>query len=119
MSTKQMIAHRIQQPEHPLDLLLDPATQYSTDWSDRDDTIRHGISACSTIEGLAAYFAQSGVPLSDDCLLVAMACDWSDDEPQDAHLGEILVIPSAIISATPIDDSFYELLNDAYDRIYA
>ena len=113
-----MIAYRIQQPEHSVGLLLDPETQYSRPWNRREDLIRKGVSACETVEELAEYFAQSGVALAADCYLVAMECEWADDKDIDADLGAILVIPTAIISADLVPDSFFEAVNAAYDRIY-
>lgn len=109
-------AYRIQQGYHDIDLLLDPECQYSTNWCNEDD-IRHGISACWSVEALAEYFAQSGIPLDDDCRLVAMECELADDTDTDAHLGAILVIPTRIVSANLITDDFYTLVGDAYDRI--
>ena len=113
-----MISYRIQQGNHPIALLLDPATQLSTSWSN-DDDVRQGVSACMSIEDLAGYFAQSGVCLDDECLLVAMECEWADGEDADAHLGAELIIPTAIISAEPVPASFFDLVSDAYDRIAA
>ena len=115
MSTKQ-ITYRIQQPEHGLDLLLDPETQYSTNWGSEDD-VRAGVSACRSIEDLAEYFAQVGICLTPECLLVEMESEWADEDDADAHLGAVLVIPTAIRSAIPVPDSFFELVGDAYDRI--
>ena len=113
-----MITYRIQQPEHPLSLLLDPETQLSTNWCD-DTDVRSGVSACQSVEDLAAYFAQVGIALTADCLLVAMECEWADDDDMDEALGAVLVIPTAIISAEQVPDSFFELVSDAYDRIAA
>lgn len=113
-----MIAYRIQQPEHPTAWLLDPERQHSTNWAD-DEDVRDGVSACSTVEDLATYFAQVGIALSDDCLLVAMECDWADGEDMDAALGAILVIPSAIVSTEIAGDRFLDMVGDAYDRLAA
>ena len=113
-----MIAYRIQQPEHPLSLLLDPETQLSTPWNRNESLIRAGVSACEAVEELAAYFAQSGVALAADCYLVAMECEWADGKDIDADLGAILVIPTAIVSADLVPDSFFEAVSAAYDRIY-
>ena len=77
------------------------------------------MSACLSIEDLAGYFAQAGIPLTDDCLLVEMDSEWADGDDADAALGAHLVIPAAIISAIPVPDSFYELVGDAYDRLTA
>ena len=109
--------YRIQQGYHDLDLLLDPECQYSSPWNGDEGLIRHGISACWSVEELAEYFAQVGIPLDDDCRLVEMECELSDDVDVDAHLGAILVIPTRIVSANLITDDFYTLVGDAYDRI--
>ena len=116
--TAKMIAYRIQQPEHKIEWLLDPEFQFSTSWYAESD-IRVGVSACASVEDLATYFAQSGVPLGEGCQLVAMECDWADDDDLDAALGAILVIPTAIVSAEPITDAFYELVGAAYDQLAA
>jgi hypothetical protein len=113
-----MKAYRIQQANHSLALLLDPETQYSTNWSDPED-VRAGVSACRSIEDLATYFAQTGVALDADCRLVEMECEWADDDDADADLGAILVIPTAILSADKVPDSFFELVSDAYDTLAA
>lgn len=112
-----MITYRIQQPEHPLSLLLDPATQLSTSWDAPDSAPRHGVSACRSIDDLAAYFSQVGIGLSDDCLLVTMESDWADEDDADADLGAHLVIPTAIISAVPVPDSFFEAVCEAHARL--
>ena len=113
-----MIAYRIQQGNHPTEWLLDPATQLSTNWAN-DEDVRNGISACSTLEDLAAYFAQTGVCLDDHCRIIEMACDWADEDDMDEALGAILVIPTAIVSERPVDDDFYTMVSDAYDRLAA
>ena len=114
-----MITYRIQQPEHSLDLLLNPETQRSTPWNGDEDLIREGVSACASRDDLALYFAQSGVSLSDDCLLVAMESHWAEDDDIDADLGAILVIPTAIVSAELVPESFFLAVADAYDRLAA
>ena len=113
MSTKY---YRIQQPEHPVELLLDPETQLSTNWCDADD-IRHGVSVCDSIESLAEYFAQAGINLSDDCSIVTLTGNWSDEDDADGELGALLIIPTEVLDVTPVSDDFYELVGAAYDRI--
>jgi hypothetical protein len=115
--------YRIQQPEHPVEWLLDPAYQYSTSYCTIDPetgefSVRHGVSVCRSIEDLADYFAQAGVALSADCQLVEMAGDWADEDDEDEALGAYLVYPTEIVSVTDVD-AFLDMVSDAYDRIAA
>lgn len=111
-----MIAYRIQQPEHSIEMLLATETQFSTSWCDEDD-VRSGVSACMSVEDLAEYFAQVGIPLSPDCLLVTMECEPSREADSDAHLGAHLVYPAAIIATELAGERFLDIVGDAYDRI--
>lgn len=98
-----MISYRVQQAEHPTEWLLDPERQFSTSWGTEDD-IRAGISACESIESLASYLAQVGIPFGLDSRIVEMECEWVDDDDANAELGAILVIPTRIISETLVAD---------------
>ena len=115
--------YRIQQPEHSIDLLLDPECQFSTSYCHTDEngeeSVRRGVSVCDSIESLAGYFAQTGVPLSSDCSIVTLDGDWSDDEDEDAALGALLVIPTEILNVAPVTDEFFDLVGAAYDRLAA
>lgn len=104
-----MITYRVQQAQHPTEWLLDPERQLSTSYcrldENGDPSIRAGVSACESIETLACYLAQVGIPWNPHTSrLVAMECEWADDEDEDADLGAVLVIPTTIISDTLIAD---------------
>lgn len=98
-----MIAYRIQQANHPTEWLLDPERQFSTAWGVEDD-VRVGISACESVEALAGYLAQVGIPFGLDSRIVEMECGWAEEDDVDAELGAILVIPTRIISETLVAD---------------
>lgn len=105
-----MSFYRIQSYD-PQSLLDGPQTSlsYST------DTERAGKSVCLSLEDLAAYMAQTGCEIDwQNALLVELDGEWSDDEDEDAHLGAYLIHPTKIIDVTPLDDTdFYDLV-DAY-----
>ena len=114
--------YRIQQPEHRVEMLLDPECQFSTSYCSTDsetgaESIRHGVSVCDSIESLAAYFAQTGIPLSAECSIVTLDGDWSDDDDEDEALGALLIIPTEIVDVAPVTDEFFDLVGAAYDRI--
>lgn len=107
--------YRIQ--DFPAHELLDGP---QTSMSHNDYTERPGKSVCLTIEDLATYFAQAGVPLGDNPILVEVEGDWEMDvEDEDAHLGAHLIHPTRIISAEPVGEDFYNLVNAAYDALAA
>lgn len=105
--------YRIQQAEIAVETILDPECQISASWCSDDE--RHGVSACESLEDLAAYFAQTGIALSADCLLVIFDGDYSDEEDLDANLGAVLTIPETIISTERADARFLDMVSDAYD----
>lgn len=113
--------YRIQQPEHRVEMLLDPECQYSTSYCHTDEygepAVRHGVSVCDSLESLASYFAQTGVPLSADCSLVTLDGDWSDEDDEDSALGALLIIPTEIVSVEFVTDEFFELVSAAYDSM--
>lgn len=49
-----MIAYRIQDRKRGTEYLLNPETQYSWPMDCDESKVRHGVSGCETIEGLAA-----------------------------------------------------------------
>lgn len=120
---------RIQPADRDTAALLDPAR-----WNSRNhggekyidgpngeeiEDVRHGVSVCESVEELATYIAQSGVPVADQAVIVELEADLADDEDHDAHLGARLVHPTAIIGTTVVGDEFYDLVNAAHDAIYA
>lgn len=112
-TTYDTVAYRIQSFDPAA--LLDPAEQFSTNYADLGGVAvepKRGKSVCRSIEDLAYYFAQAGVPCGDDAVLVTLGGDWSEDEDDDADLGAHLVYPRVILDATPVDDTnFFDLVN--------
>lgn len=109
--------YRIQQATSPVERILDPKFHFSISYC--DDTARHGVSACESLEDLAEYFAQTGVPVDAECLLVTFDGDYSDEDDEDAHLGAVLTIPETIIATELADVRFLDMVSDAYDRLAA
>lgn len=112
-----MSFYRIQDATYdPADLLDGPQTSLSY----CTGTERPGKSVCTSIEELAAYFAQAGVPMDPrTSILVELDGTWATDEDgrivedEDAALGAHLVFPTRIISAGPIPAEFFAAV-DAY-----
>ena len=52
-----VIAYRMQDAGRPLADLLDVEQQYSFPMSNDDEKVRHGVSGCESLAGLAAYIA--------------------------------------------------------------
>ena len=100
---------RIQDATRPVEQLLAP--EYQTSLSYVDDSERAGVSVCGSIEDLAAYLAQSGMPWDPTFVLVEVEGYRSEDEDEDATLGALLVHPTAIVSVRPLDDGFFALLD--------
>lgn len=107
-----MIAYRIQGKKRGVEYLLDPETQYSWPMDYDESKVRHGVSGCETIEGLAAYWATHAVDATDP-VLVLVEGPQSEDTPLDEEFGEVLVLPE---TAEVIEDSsVFELINYLVD----
>lgn len=107
-----MIAYRIQDKKRGVEYLLDPETQYSWPMDYDESKVRHGVSGCETIEGLAAYWATHAVNATDP-VLVLVEGPQSEDTPLDEEFGEVLVLPE---TAEVIEDSsVFELINYLVD----
>ena len=87
-------------------------------WNAGED-VRVGVSVCDSIEELASYLAQVGIPFTDDCLLVELEGTWADDEDEDAHLGARLIIPTRIVSTELAGERLIDMIMAAYDQIAA
>lgn len=107
----------------PVDL-LDPADQVSHAWGhehleDRK-TDRTGVSATRSREELAQYLATygEGIPYGlPGWQVVEMRGYISDDQPLDAEGGEVLIHPTEIVSAKPIDNEFFDLIGNHLDSL--
>lgn len=107
-----MIAYRIQDKKRGIEYLLDPETQYSWPTDYDESKVRHGVSGCETIEGLAAYWATHAVDATDP-VLVLVEGPQSEDTPLDEEFGEVLVLPE---TAEVIEDSpVFELISYLVD----
>ena len=113
--------YRIQSENHGVTDLLDPERQISLSYSGRDEDVRQGISVCASLEDLAAYIAQTGIEIdASNSVVVVVEGPESEDLPCDAHLGELLIHPTRVVSVTPADDTdIWDLVDAAYDRLYA
>lgn len=108
-----MTFYRIQDYD-PAELL----TGEQTSMSYSSGTERAGKSVCRSIEELAAYFAQTGVPMDPTTsILVELEGTYSPDEDEDAHLGAHLIFPTRIVSAGPIPDEFFAAVDAYLDTI--
>lgn len=107
-----MIAYRIQDKNRGVEYLLNPETQYSWPMDYDESLVRHGVSGCETIEGLAAYWATHAVDATDP-VLVRVDGPQSEDTPLDEEFGEVLVLPE---TAEVIEDSpVFELISYLVD----
>ncbi|NMM91342.1 hypothetical protein B2J88_44775 [Rhodococcus sp. SRB_17] len=97
--------------------LLSPDMQVSESYC--SGTVRAGISVCDSLEELAAYLAGSGVPFDATSIVVELDGPDSDDTDEDSHLGARLIMPTSIVSVTPITDSLLDLIDSAYDALEA
>ena len=111
-----MSYYRIQTSAYPVEMILDPEHQTSENYSNPED-IRAGKSVCASIEDLAEYLAQTGIPFDDSYLLVEVEGYASDDEDADAHMGAMLIHPTRIISAELLSDEFFEMINEAFENL--
>lgn len=108
-----MSFYRIQSADRDVQDLLDPEMQTSISYT--DDSERQGVSVCGSLEELAGYLAQVGIPFDDTFVVVELDGTWSDDEDEDAELGALLVHPAQIISVTPITEKLLDMIDAAYD----
>ena len=113
-----MSFYRIQSSAYDVELILDPEYQTSENYSNPED-VRAGKSVCASIEDLAAYLAQTGIPFDDTYLLVELDGYASDDEDADSDMGAMLIHPTRIISAEPLTDAFFDMIGAAYDDLAA
>lgn len=113
-----MIAFRIQDKSRGVEYLLDPETQYSRPMDYDESKVRHGVSGCETIEGLAAYWATHAVDATDP-VLVRVEGPQSEDTPLDEEFGEVLVLPETaeVIEDNPVWDLISYLV-DCRDEDY-
>lgn len=101
--------YRLQDADPDPAELLDPDHQWSSDWSDITDP-RRGVSVCATPYALGLYFSARAASCDYDAdflatlVMVEVEATLSDEDDLDAAEGALLVIPTSIVSATPLDD---------------
>lgn len=105
--------YRIQSAGRDVADLLDPEMQYSISYA--DDSERHGVSVCDSVEQLAVYIAQAGIPFEADWALVEVEADTSNEADEDAGLGARLVLPTGIVSVEPVAERLLGMIDAAYD----
>ena len=111
---------RIQTADRDVNDLLNPEFQISENWNNIESYTRSGVSVCDSLENLAAYLAQSGIPFgAGEWVIVELDGDISDDTPCDAEYGELLIHPTEIVSVRPLDDDMFDLIGAAYDAANA
>lgn len=113
-----MSFYRIQSNRRPVESILEADNQFSINYCDAAD-VRAGKSVCGSVEELAEYLAQTGIPFDDTYLLVELDGYASDDNDADAHMGAVLVHPTRIISAETLTDEFFDMIGEAYDALAA
>jgi len=108
---------RIQNASRNAADLLVAENQFSHNYG--SDSIKAGVSVMDDIEALAEYIAQTGIEIDPhDSVIVELRGYRSDDDADDAHLGEKLIHPTEILSVEPASDEFFAMVNEAMDRIY-
>ena len=81
-----------------------------------EDT-RYGISVCRDEDDLIEYLAHTGADF-DNTVLVTLKGGYSDDDGHDEHIGEYLILPSEVVSITPVTDEFIEAVYARADEIH-
>lgn len=142
-----MKAYRIQPADRDPSLLLQPEHQVSRCWTYTErpcpecngegrfwhygeevtckacggegwvEDVRHGVSACLTLDDLKAYFLSRGADL-EGTVLIEMEAEMAEDEDFDADAGAVLVIPYEIVRVTPIEETgLFRFLGHSLDEI--
>jgi hypothetical protein len=112
-----MSFYRIQSVDRDVTDLLDPE-HVSHSW-DNEDVYDLGTSTCSSIEELATYIAQTGIPFGLGDWVIVEVDGRNLGRGRDGHMGEYLIQVSEIVSVRPFDDDFYTLINAAFDALEA
>lgn len=69
-------------------------------------TEKAGVSACGSYEDLVSYIAITGLCVGEPgAMLIEMEGTEADEADDDAEMGALLVHPTRIISATPVEDT--------------
>jgi hypothetical protein len=110
--------YRIQRAEYDVNDLLDPAFHTSHAYNGNKALTRHGVSACSSLRELAEYLGSGQAGALDPrgargsgWVIVSFEGALSGDSPVD--IGEVLAIPSRIVSVDDVDADFLQMIDDA------
>lgn len=68
-----------------------------------DDSTRDGVSVFPDVDGLYRYMLKRDADLGDDCRLVKLEGEQSDDRDFDADEGAVLVNPTRIVDVGELD----------------
>lgn len=112
--------YRVQTADRdPADLIDAERTQKSYAWFAPESWDRPGVSVCASLEELATYLAQSGVPYgAGEWVIVELLGDEVEGVMgNDAEYGELLVWPTEIVSVRPMDAEFFDMIGAAYDKL--
>ena|SRR5690242_1271321 len=98
--------YRLQDADRDAAELLDPASQWSENWSNGGDPKR-GVSVCFTTDRLADYFAARrdcgfDADFLSTLVLVELEGDESDEQDDDHAEGACLVFPTRIVAVRPV-----------------
>lgn len=114
--------YRLQHADSDPAGLLDPSAWQSSAWEpiykpcpccdgyDHGDVedVRHGVSACASLDDLIAYFGSRdcdyGPEYIDRLRVVEVEGGCSDDDDHDADYGAYLVEPTRIVAVHPVPD---------------
>lgn len=103
----------------PADLIDPDHGQVSFSWYGPESYDRPGVSVCESLDALAYYLANSGIPIgAGEWVVVELDGDKIEGaKPMDAEYGEILVYPTGIVSVRPLDDEIFDMIGAAYDAM--
>jgi hypothetical protein len=111
-----MTYYRIQDARIRVEDLLNPKHQTSVSYT--TDTERSGVSVCDSLESLARYLANTGIPFTTDWVVIGVRGHLSPEDGEDARLGELLIYPTEIISVEPMTSRLAGLIDTAVDDAY-
>jgi hypothetical protein len=72
------------------------------------EDVRRGVSACRSVEALYEYLSGRYASRLGQSVIVEMEADLAAEDDWDAADGAVLVLPTRIVSVTPVDPSMVE-----------
>jgi len=116
-----MSFYRIQTADRDVTALLETDQQFSTKWGNMHESLP-GVSVCESLEELAGYLAGagSGIPFgTGDWVIVELEGTRTRIQAHDAEAGEVLIVPTRIVSVAPMGEEFFDMIGAAYDAANA